>query len=252
VSYVEAVISGIVQGLTEFLPISSSGHLVILHHLLGYKEPKLFFDIFLHIGTLFTVLVYFWRDIIKVASKEFRLLVLIVVGSIPAAVIGFFFKDIFEGAFADIRIVGFMLFITAGFLFLGDWAGKRSDMRASNSRLGWFKALIIGLAQALSIMPGLSRSGSTISTGLFLKLKREEAIRFSFLLSIPVIIGALLLKVVDVSGDIVVSPQMIAGSISAFLVGLGAIYFLIRAVLGSKLKFFAIYCILVGGILLAL
>ena len=115
-SYTESIISGIVQGLTEFLPISSSGHLVILHNFFGYKEPQILFDIFLHIGTLFAVLIYFRRDIINVVTKERRLLWLVIIGSIPTAIIGFAFKDILRALFTDVKMVGIMLFITAGFL----------------------------------------------------------------------------------------------------------------------------------------
>lgn len=248
-SYAEAIISGIVQGLTEFLPVSSSGHLAILHQYLGYKEPQVLFDIFLHVGTLFAVLVYFWCDIIKVVTKERQVLGFILVASIPTGAIGFIFKDMFEALFTNVKAVGLMLIITAGILFLGEWASKRQK-KDYNTGLGWVKALIIGSVQGISIMPGISRSGSTIAAGLLLKLDKKEAVRFSFLLAIPAIIGALILKLADTGSAVVIPPPMIAGAISALLVGLVAIYILIKAVYTERLKFFAIYCLLVGAAVL--
>lgn len=251
--YAEAIISGIVQGLTEFLPVSSSGHLVILHHYFGYKEPQILFDIFLHIGTLFAVLIYFRHDIIKIVTKERRLLGLVLIGSIPTAIIGFLFKDIYETLFADMKVVGLMLIVTAGFLFLGQWALKsQSKEKVNNGPLGWLKAVVIGLVQGISIIPGISRSGSTIAAGLLLRLDRKEAVRFSFLLAIPAITGALLFKLADAGRAVVITPLMLAGVISAFLVGLAAIYILIKAVYAGRLKFFGIYCLLVGGAVLIL
>lgn len=244
-SYIEAIISGIVQGLTEFLPISSSGHLAILHYYFGYKEPQVLFYIFLHIGTLFAILAYFWYDIIKVVTKEQRWLGLILIGSIPTAAIGFLFKDGFETLFADIKAIGLMLFITAGFLFLGENAAKKRN-NVHHSSPGWIKALIIGFVQGVSIAPGISRSGSTIATALLLRLDRKEAIRFSFLLAIPAIIGALLFKLADTGSTVAITAPMLAGMCTAFVVGLAAIHILIKAVHTARLKLFAIYCLAAG------
>jgi len=245
-TYIEAIISGVVQGLTEFLPISSSGHLVILHHYFGYQEPKILFNIFLHIGTLFAVLVYFWRDIIALFTKRRRLFWLVILGSIPTALIGFLFKESFEQQFLNIKVVGAMLFITALFLIAGEW--QRKDK--ATTPLGWLKALVIGIVQGLAIMPGISRSGSTISAGTILGLDREEAIKFSFLLSIPAVLGALLLKLTDGLKEASLTLPIFTGSVAAFLVGLFAIYVLVKAALSRKLKFFAIYCVLMGGTIL--
>jgi len=242
-TYTEAIISGIVQGLTEFLPISSSGHLVILHHFFGYQEPKILFNIFLHIGTLFAVLVYFWRDIISLFAQKRRLLGLVILGSVPTALIGFIFKDSFEQHFSSIKIVGIMLFVTAVFLIVGEWVSKNKV----GGKISWPKALLIGLIQGFAIMPGISRSGSTISTALMLKVDKKEAIRYSFLLSIPAVLGALLLKLKDGLAGASLSMPMLAGAIVSFLIGLFAIFLLIKAALGSKLKYFAIYCVILGG-----
>jgi undecaprenyl-diphosphatase len=248
-SYSESIISGIIQGITEFLPVSSSGHLVILHHYFGYQEPQILFDVLLHLGTLFAVFVYFWRDIINMISKDRRLLLLIIVGSVPTAVIGFIFKDIFESLFSNIRAVGLMLFVTAGFLFLGEWAANRKK-EVSGESLGWIKALLIGIIQGIAIIPGISRSGSTVSGGLLLGLGKKEAVKFSFLLGMPAILGASALEIVDAGKNLAVTPQMLAGALTAFVIGLPAIFLLIKAVTNSKLKIFAIYCVLAGGAVL--
>lgn len=251
--WIHAVISGVVQGLTEFLPVSSSGHLVILHHYFHLKEPQLFFDIILHAATLFAVLVYFRRDIINILTKERRFLVLIIIGSIPVAVIGFLYKDIFESLFAHVKFAGFMLFITAIFLFAGDWAAKKQKIGPDPlKRLGWTRALLIGLVQVLSLAPGISRSGSTIATGLLLKLDKREAIRFSFLLAIPAISGALLFKLTEAGAATLITVPMFAGAFVAFLVGLVAIRLLLKVVYTDKLFYFGIYCLVVGGLVLGL
>jgi undecaprenyl-diphosphatase len=250
-SYAQAIISGIVQGITEFLPISSSGHLVILHNLFGYKEPQLLFNLFLHAGTLLAVLAYFHKDIINMLTKDRRLFLAVIIGSLPTALIGYFFKDIFESLFANIVIVGIMLYVTAGFLFLADIAGQRKEGISFNSP-GVFKSIIIGIIQGISIIPGISRSGSTISGAMLLNIDKKMAVKFSFLLSIPAILGALILKLSDLNNTgITYLPQMMAGTLFAFLFGLGAIYLLIKTVIKGKLKFFAIYCLLAGTAVIA-
>ncbi len=248
-SYTEAIISGIVQGLTEFLPVSSSGHLVVLHHFFGYNQPQFTFDIFLHIGTLFAVLVYFRRDIIDMLKRRPRLLIYVILATIPTALIGFLFIDFVEGLFQNIKLVGLMLFVTAGFLFIAD---KVSTSKGNRGKLSWVKAIGIGVIQGLAIAPGISRSGSTISSGILFGLDKNEAIRFSFLLAIPAILGALILQLIRTGGRVVLTSQMLIGSSLAFAVGLLSIYILIKSVINAKLKYFAIYCILVGGALLIL
>jgi len=251
-SHVEAIISGIVQGITEFLPISSSGHLVILHHYFGFKEPQLLFDLFLHIGTLFAVVVYFWRDIIKLVTSQRKLLLLIVIGTIPTVLIGYYFKDTLEACFANIKFVGAMLLVTALFLFVADWAGRRKYVSTQMGGLTRLKAFIIGIVQGISIIPGISRSGSTISSAILLKVDKTQAIRFSFLLSIPAITGAVLLKFTSAAGGPSVTANMLIGALFAFIFGLGAIFLLIKCVVNSNLKFFGFYCLIAGGVILVL
>lgn len=251
-TYTQAIISGIVQGMTEFLPISSSGHLVILHNYFGLKQPQLLFDIFLHIGTLFAVVVYFWRDIIRVVTAEKTLLLYIVLGTIPTALIGFYFQDRFESCFSDVRVVGLMLLATAAFLFAADWAGRRKSDASRRGGLNWLKAFITGIVQGMAIMPGISRSGSTISGAILMKVGKAEAIRFSFLLSIPAILGAVVLKLVNTGAVNGITLPMVFGAFLAFLSGLASIYLLIKAVIKGRLKFFGFYCLLAGGIIIIL
>jgi undecaprenyl-diphosphatase len=249
-SYIHAIISGVVQGITEFLPISSSGHLVILNHYFGYNHPHLMFNLFLHAGTLLAVFIYFWQDIILCIRKEHRFLRAIIIGSIPTALIGYFFKDILESLFANIILVGIMLFVTALFLFLADNAGKRQRNIKIQSP-GWIKAIIIGIVQGISIIPGISRSGSTISSAILLDIDKATAVRFSFLLSIPAVLGAFLLKLSTVKSEMQFMPEMAVGTLFAFLFGLGSIYLLVKIVVKDRLKIFAFYCLAMGVLAIA-
>jgi undecaprenyl-diphosphatase len=245
-SYTQAIISGIIQGLTEFLPVSSSGHLVILHNYFGFKEPQIMLSVFLHVATLFAVIAYFRKDIISIFRKDRKFLLAVIIGTIPTALIGYFFKDIFESLFANITLVGIMLYVTAVLLFLADAFAGNDSIAGRTRSPGMIKAFFIGIAQGISIIPGISRSGATISTGMLLRIDREMAVKFSFLLSIPAILGALCLKLPDMQGGIAYAPQMLAGMFFAFVFGLGAIYILIKAAIRGKLKFFAFYCLIAG------
>jgi len=251
-SYGEAAISGIVQGLTEFLPVSSSGHLVLLHHFFGHKETQLLFDIFLHLGTLFAVLVYFWRDIIKIIITDKRYLLYVFLGALVTALFGFALKDFVEDLFGNIRVVGMMLIVTAIYLFIGEWRLKINSNNNNHKPLGYREALIIGIVQSIALMPGASRSGITISTGLTLRLGKEGAIRFSFMLAIPVILGVVLYKIMNTSVAAVLVPHVIIGTAFSFLFGILAIRLLIKAVLTARLNYFAVYCLVLGTIVIVL
>ncbi len=248
----EATLSGILQGATEFLPISSSGHLVLLHHYFGYKHPQLLFDIFLHLGTILAIAVYFRKDIWLAFTKERTLLLLVLIGCVPTAIIGFLFAPFFRQAFVNIKLVGFMLITTALFLFCADYASRLRQHNAnSNPKLGFGKALIIATIQGIAALPGLSRSGLTISAALICQVRKKEAIRYSFLLAIPAIIGALIFELTNLgNAEVVLFPQVIAGISSAFLMGLLAIYYLIQAIIKDRLSLFGIYCLLVGSAVL--
>jgi undecaprenyl-diphosphatase len=254
-----AFLLGLVQGLTEFLPISSSGHLVLSQHLLGFTEPNLAFDILVHIGTLLAVVFYFRKDITSIMlsclgrSSDLdgrRWAVMIVIGTVPTAIIGFAFKEQFELLFAQPRTVAVMLWITGILLAVSD----RIRMNASrDNKLTVFRSLLVGIAQGLAIIPGISRSGSTITFGIFSGLNPGKAAKFSFLLSIPAIIGATVLEYEQfleaTASDI---PAYIIGTITAFASGYVAISLLLKMVIQRKLWRFSIYLFLVGlaGIIL--
>ena len=266
-SYLQALALGIVQGLTEFLPVSSSGHLVLLQNLFGLHEPELLFDVCLHMGTLAAVCVVFRRDIASIvgallklpgrlkspggfASRfaedgDVRMAVLIVVGSVPTAVLGLLFHRVVDRLFGAVWIVGAMLLVTGTFLWLT--RGRRGPGRPIG-RMGLVDALIIGVVQGLAIVPGISRSGSTISAALFLGLDRDLAGRFSFLLSIPAILGALVLNIDPSSTQTALSTGVIlSGTIAAGMVGYAALRILLRMVRSGHLYRFAPYCWLAGA-----
>ena len=241
---------GVIQGLTEFLPVSSSGHLVLLQHLFGLQEPEILFDISLHVGTLVAVCAVFFKEIRSILSallrlpalvgqtggirgvlsenEEIRMMALIVVGSVPTALLGFGFHRIVDQIFGAVWVVGLMLLVTGTLLFAT--RGLKPSGRSTGA-VRFRDALIIGLVQGLAILPGISRSGSTISVALFLGIDREFAGRFSFLLSIPAIFGALLLGIKDASANPDMTVGIILfGALIAAAVGYGALILLLRLV----------------------
>jgi undecaprenyl-diphosphatase len=267
---IQAIILGAVQGLTEFLPISSSAHLVLIPAIMNVKS-SVPFDVILHVGSLLAVIVFFWRDLIKIIKSFFlsladlfrgrfmknlkedpykRLAWLIIVGSIPAAIFGFLFKTQFESIFENIPAVGFFLIIT-GLLLWGAERTKRGNKEVRD--VSFKNALAIGLFQALAIAPGISRSGATISAGLFSGLNRELAARYSFLLSIPAILGSTLVTAKGITGLVnTETGVIIAGFIAAAIFGYLAIGLLLRIIKGGTLMIFAYYCWIVGIITLIL
>lgn len=246
----QAALLGVVQGLTEFLPISSSGHLVLGQRLLGLTEPALMFDVAVHVGTLAAVVLVFSGDLWQIvrglvfsdaqARQGRRLLWLVVVGSIPTAIIGLLFKDQFESMFSSVAAVGAALLITGCLLMASRLAPPTG--RAIN-RVGAGRALAIGVIQGLAITPGISRSGSTISLALLLGVERSLAARLSFVLSIPAILGALLLQALHLR-DAALQPltPMLVGGAAAAISGWVALKLLLRLVQGGKLYWFAYYC----------
>ena len=250
----EALILGIVQGLTEFLPVSSSGHLEIFKAILGDNSlPKdsLLMTVVLHAATALSTIIVFRKDIINIFNSiiklkwndETKLVVNIVISMIPAVFVGLFFEKEIEELFGDqLLLVGFMLLITAALLFFAD------KSKTSDKKVGKLNAFIIGISQAVAIIPGISRSGATISTSVLLKIEREKAARFSFLMVIPLILGKMAKDLL--SGEIdYSSAQMFPlsiGFISSFIVGLFACTWMIKVVKRSKLTWFSIYCIIIG------
>ena len=265
---IEAIILGIIQGLTEFLPVSSSGHLVLFQQLFGLKEAELFFDVCVHLGTLLAVMVVFRQEIKNIilalmrlisstgskktilqkieSDPDLKMALLIVIGSIPTAVLGFLFRGIADRLFASAFIVGLMLMVTGLILWLTRWAATRVEQPGAD-RLTPKNALIIGVVQGLAIIPGISRSGSTISIALLLGIRREMAARYSFLLSIPAIIGAGLLSFKEGLSQTDQAIQIsLLGAVAAALVGYGALKSLLHVVKKGRLHLFAPYCWMAG------
>lgn len=252
----EAIILGIVQGLTEYLPVSSSGHLAIGTALLGVEaEDSLTFTVVVHIATVFSTLLVLWKEVAWIfrglfkweMNDETRYVINILVSMIPIAIVGFFLKERVEAVFSsDLLIVGCMLLLTAILLAFSYYYRPREK-----SSLSTRDAFIIGLAQAIAVLPGLSRSGSTIATGLLLGNKKAALARFSFLMVIPPILGEALLDTVQIVqggdyGGAIPTVSMIAGFIAAFVTGAIACKWMINIVKKGKLIYFAIYCSVVG------
>ena len=250
-NWYEALIFGLVQGLTEFLPVSSDGHLEIVKYLFGGIEESFLFSVVVHGATVLSILAVFWRDIIHLIKGVFRFtmneetvyVLKLVVSMIPVAIVGFTVMDRVESLFvADMDITGSFLLVTALFLTAGHFVRKREKP------ITYGGAFIMGIAQALAVLPGLSRSGSTISTGLVLGNSRNELARFSFLMVIVPIIGANFMQVLTTETaavNVVLFPLIIA-FVAAFVSGYAACRWMISIVRKGKLGWFAIYCFLVG------
>jgi undecaprenyl-diphosphatase len=249
----EAIILGIIQGLTEFLPVSSSGHLEIGKFLFSIDAESSFsYSVAVHGATVLSTIVVFWQEVVFLIrgtlkfrmNKETHYVLKVIVSLIPVTVIGFFFEDKVEAFFnGNIVFVGFMLLITAALLMVS------SIMKDRRKEINYFHAFIIGVAQALAVLPGISRSGATISTGLMLGNKREDLAKFSFLMVLIPVIGANLLELLqgDFSTASSVGPSaIIAGFISAFITGYIACRWMISLVRKGKLYWFGIYCIIIG------
>lgn len=262
----QALLMGLLQGLTEYLPVSSSGHLTIAGALFGIEgEENLTFTIAVHVATVLSTLVILWREIswllkglvdskAPLLSPERRYILAIIVSMIPIGIVGVFFKDYVESIFGSgLLIVGLCLIVTASLLTLSYYARPREK---ENISLG--QAFIIGLAQSVAVLPGLSRSGSTIATGLLLGVKKEKMAQFSFLMVIPPILGEALLSLIKAakdgaaaaSGDISLTALTI-GFMAAFISGCMACKWMIAMVKKGKMIYFGIYCAIVGSIILA-
>jgi undecaprenyl-diphosphatase len=249
-SFFEAVISGIIQGITEFLPISSSAHLVILHTFFGYKEPKVLEDVVLHGGTLIAVLIFFWHSL-KVVVRDYRYIRLLIIGTIPIILVGYFFGPVIESFFANTRVVGAALLMTASWLLLADRSLRTTNDERRTTNISVGEALLIGVVQACALVPGISRSGATIATALLLRKRGECAFQFSFLLSVPAILAALFYKMRHFVGvDRAHFGAMMVGGMCACIIGISALWCLKQVVRKKRLAYFSIYCFGVGLLLL--
>lgn len=263
----QAFILGIIQGITEFLPISSSGHLVITPFLLNWLIPEEFifpFNVLIQLGTLVAVIIYFWKYLFEIiiavvkgiiskdpfGTKEAKLGWMVVLSTIPAVIGGLFLEDQVEAAFQSVQFTAFFLLFTALLL----WVSEKFSTRIKNmEEITTLDAIIIGLFQVLAIFPGVSRSGSTIAGGVLRKLKREEAAKYSFLMSIPVMLGAGVMSINDllsVSDLASFLPVLLIGFVTAGIVGYLSIHWLLQFLNKNKLSYFSIYCVVISIITL--
>lgn len=263
----QSIVLGIIQGATEFFPISSSGHLVVIPYFLNWDYPPLYFTVTVHFATLAAVVTIFHREIFRIiravvlgifirkerATSSFKLGLLLIAASIPAAIAGYFLNEYVESLFSAPLIVAAFLLVTALILWLGERRGSRIEEQFATSRgdhvkFNFFIAFMTGIGQAIAILPGISRSGSTISFARFFGIKRNEAVIFSFLLSVPVIFGTFIFEIYHSSGVIFaggfnIALSLLAGFFFAYLAGMLAIKFLVYLVKRKNLNIFAVYCV---------
>ncbi|MBQ0096322.1 MAG: undecaprenyl-diphosphate phosphatase [Bacteroidales bacterium] len=269
----EGIILGLVQGLTEFLPVSSSGHLMIAREILGIEMPDddafLSFEVMVHAATVLATIVVFRRQIWQLLCGLFKFkyneetdyILKICVSMIPVFIVGMFFKDEVTALFSGLQIVGFSLLVTAVLLFLSDKLAAKGDKQCLAERKGYrngisyLQAFVVGLGQAIAVTPGLSRSGTTISTGLLCGVKRSDMAQFSFLMVLAPILGEAFLDLLDGgfgdSAAAIGSLPLVLGFVSAFISGLFACEVMIALVKKASLKWFALYCAIVGVAILA-
>lgn len=251
--FIESIILGIIQGLTEFLPVSSSGHLEIAKWILqdeSIKEQSLLFTVILHFGTALSTIIVFWKDIMEIIfglfkgnKQQINFSLKIILSMIPAAVVGVIFDDVIDSFFSgSILLVAFMLILTGLILYIADRA------KSTEKEVSWMDSILIGIAQMVAIIPGISRSGATISTSVLLGIDRYKAARFSFLMVVPLIFGKIAKDVL--SDEFAVSREvgieLIIGFLAAFITGIFACKWMIALVKKSQLKYFSFYCFLVG------
>ena len=264
VTYLEAVVLGIVQGLTEFLPISSSGHLRVVPALLGWGDPGASFTAVIQLGTMAAVVLFFWRDIVRIASswlraiwtpalrgtQDTRMGWYVILGTVPIVIFGVLFQDQIRTTARDLRIIGVTLILLGILLWAVDrFAPQRKDIEALTLK----DSLLFGLAQSLALIPGVSRSGATITAGRALSFDRETAARFSFLLSIPAVVLSGLFEMKDVGGDGAVAwgPTIVATVVS-FAVGYASIAWLLRWLVHHSMLVFGVYRVVLGVLVLVL
>jgi len=269
-SWLQAFLLGLVQGLTEFLPVSSSGHLAVAQAILGFEEPEVFFDVILHAGTLLSIFIFWRKDLLAMLREAFAalsagrrafsfaywrendargMILWVVLASIPTGIIGILFKEPLEAAFGSLLAIAAGFFMTATLLILSRLFLSRAKGEPTLGR-----SLFVGFMQGLAIWPGLSRSGTTITSGLLAGIKPETAARFSFLMSIPAVLGAVLLKLKDGGGEGIGPDSLAVGFVSSAVSGYLALWLVMRFVRRGRLHVFAPWCALMGvlAVILAL
>ncbi|MDR2702115.1 MAG: undecaprenyl-diphosphate phosphatase [Spirochaetaceae bacterium] len=262
-SVLQAVFLGLIQGITEFLPVSSSGHLVLVQKIMGISGPSLFFDTLLHCGTLLSVIVALRADVWNLLRRPFqRMMIFLVIATAVTVAVVIFFKDRIEEAFESGQWLGQAFLVTSLALFISEYLSRRPTSFRNDAEMDWFDAVLVGFLQGIAVAPGISRSGLTLSGALSRKLNRDIAVRFSFLLAIPAILGALILQLHElykISHYPSVNPAasegliaagmaapFIAGTLTAALVGFVAVVIMLRIVRKHSLAGFGIYTALLG------
>ncbi len=252
ISFLQALILGIIQGITEWLPISSSGHLALAQMFFGLEVPVVF-DIMLHISTMFVVLIVFWEEISKILKSIFsfnfrdqygKLALFILIGSVPTAIIGFTFRDFFENLFYNLTAIALALIFTGIILFFSEKFPGKKKLNTKNS-------FLIGLAQGIAIIPGVSRSGITISTGLLAGIDKRLVTRFSFLLSLPAIFGAFIFEAKNLAFSGINVSILVISMIISFVTGYISLKLLLKLIIKkNKFHLFGYYCFFLGLIIL--
>ena len=260
-SVLEAIVLGAVQGLTEFIPISSSGHLVIVPELFGWEQPGLAFDVMLHAASLLALLIYFSGDLVDLVRGVLggnkgsrKLALMLIIGTIPAGLAGLLLADYFEEQFKDASTAALQLLITAVILVVAEQVYRTHEQKAAEKGtrlrtlddIDYVDTTLIGIAQAVAIFPGISRSGATIGTGLVRKIERSSSARFAFLLAIPALFGATILEVPELKDSTLGIGPAIAGFIASLVTSYAAIWGLIRYLRSNTLYPFAAYCVVAG------
>ena len=250
-SILAAVLLGVLQGLTEFFPVSSSGHLVVAQAIIpGFKQPGVLFDVVLHAGTLLAILIYYWKILLKLDTKYYFY---IIIATLPAIVVGLLLGDIVEKLFTSTTVVGFAFLFTALLNFFTDRNLQSKGKKLLESSNFDVNSLVIGAFQAFAMIPGISRSGSTIFAGTKFKLSAREAAKFSFLLSVPAIIGANIVQFAKYSGDTIIEPvYYLVGFTAAMISGYFAIGWVVNLLEKKKFRYFAYYCAALGMLVLLL
>lgn len=242
----QAIVLGLVQGIAEFLPISSSGHLVLFRQFMGLSGDFLFFDVMLHVATLFAIGAVLYKDILRVFRPPYKPLFMIIVATIPAGVIGLLFSGIIESYFSTAKFIGFFFIATAVLMLVTEFIAKRNK---KPKEFGWKNAVGMGLMQAAGVFPGISRSGSTIFGGTVTGADRAQVATFSFLMSIPIIIASAVMTTIDVMNAPSVSVDLLCvlvGMITAGVSGYFAIKLMFRAIKKANFKWFSLYLLIIG------
>jgi len=246
VNLIEILFLSLVQGICEWFPVSSSGHLAIFQNIFGFSS--LAFDVFLHFASILAVLVLFWKDIVSILNlkkrENWKYIMLLILGIIPAGIVGVLFKDYIEGFFSSLFYLGIFFIISGVLVYSTKFFKERKE------KIGWFDSLFIGIFQAIAILPGISRSGATISGGLIRGIDKEKALKFSFLMAIPLILGAGVLELKDLAFSEISYSMLLISFIVTFIVSLFTIKILLKIVKSDKFYLFGIYNFIVGVLVL--